>query len=95
MQERPRQDTLLERVRDVKQWKTTQQERLVQERDTRAQRNKQILKWHERMSRTHHKAKDDDRTRRMDALKVQHYYDRFSNPNTTSGFRVLAAALIH
>jgi len=61
---------VLERLRAVKGWKVAQQERLQQEKEWRTQRNKHILRTHERMFRQHSKLKDDDRTRRMDALRV-------------------------
>ena len=69
-QERNKPDLVLERVRAVKAWKTGQQERLVHEKDWRTQRNRHVLRTHERLSRQHSKLKDDDRTRRMDALRV-------------------------
>ena len=69
-QERSKTDLSLERVRGVKAWRSLQQERLIQERDSRVQRNRHVLRAHERMSRQHSKLKDDDRTRRMDALRV-------------------------
>lgn len=70
LQERNKPDLVLERVRAVKAWRISQQERFVQERDMRTQRNRHVLRTHERLSRQHSKLKDDDRTRRMDALRV-------------------------
>ena len=71
LQERHKPDLVLERVRAVKAWKVGQQESFVQERDMRTQRNRHVLRTHERLSRQHSKLKDDDRTRRMDALRVR------------------------
>ena len=54
----------------IKNWRTAQQERIIAEREMRTLRNRNAMKRHERLARGHHKLKDDDRTRRMDALKA-------------------------
>jgi len=68
--QRGKLDQMLERLRAVKGWKAAQADRAQQEKEWRVQRNKHVLRTHERMSRQHSKLKDDDRTRRMDALRV-------------------------
>lgn len=85
MQERCKPDAVLERVRAVKAWRSQQSERFTQQREARNQRNRHVTRIHERLTRQHSKLKDDDRTRRMDALRV-------SPPPHDRGHRQFSAA---
>ncbi len=59
-----------ERSRMIKLFRSTLQERSNYSRESRLARNRAVSKTHERLARDAHKAKDDDKGRRMDALKV-------------------------
>ena len=54
----------------IKLFRSTLQERSNYSRESRLARNRQVSKIHERLARDAHKAQDDDKGRRMDALKV-------------------------
>ena len=70
--ERSRGEKAAERVRAVKQWRADLAERQSAARELRVARNRFVLRAHERLMRDANRQKDDDRTRRMDALKVHH-----------------------
>jgi hypothetical protein len=61
-----------ERTRMIKTWRTDQQDRAMMTRELRIARNRSISRAHDRLAREHNKAKDDDRTKRMEALKVRY-----------------------
>ena len=69
-EERKKADTASERSRMIKLFRSTLQERSNYSRESRLARNRQVSKIHERLARDAHKAKDEDKGRRMDALKV-------------------------
>ena len=69
-EERIRGEKAAERVRAVKQWRADLAERQSAARELRVARNRFVLRAHERLMRDANRAKDDDRARRMDALKV-------------------------
>ena len=56
----------------IKAFRSNLQERGNYSRESRLARNRAVSKTHERLARDAHKAKDDDKGRRMDALKVWH-----------------------
>jgi len=68
--ERARGEKAAERVRAVKQWRADLAERQSAARELRVARNRFVLRAHERLMRDTNRQKDDDRSRRMDALKV-------------------------
>lgn len=68
--ERKKADMASERSRMIKLFRSTLQERGNYSRESRLARNRAVSKTHERLARDAHKAKDDDKGRRMDALKV-------------------------
>ena len=68
--ERKKADIAAERSRAIKLFRSTLQDRSTYSGEYRLARNRQVSKIHERMARDAHKAKDDDKGRRMDALKV-------------------------
>ena len=68
--EKARAERAAARVRDVKAHRNDTSERAGRERDARVVRNRGVLRAHERLGRALTKQKDDDRTRRMEALKV-------------------------
>lgn len=70
-EERARGERAAERVRAVKQWRADLAERQSSARELRVARNRFVLRAHERLLRDANRAKDDDRARRMDALKVR------------------------
>ena len=57
-------------MRAVKQWRADVGERQSAARELRVARNRFVLRAHERLARDAVRQKDDDRSRRMDALKV-------------------------
>ena len=57
-------------MRAVKQWRADLAERQSAARELRVARNRFVLRAHERLARDAVRQKDDDRSRRMDALKV-------------------------
>ena len=57
-------------MRAVKQWRSDLAERQSAARELRVARNRFVLRAHERLARDAVRQKDDDRSRRMDALKV-------------------------
>lgn len=57
-------------MRAVKQWRADLAERQSAARELRVARNRFVLRAHERLMRDANREKDDDRARRMDALKV-------------------------
>ena len=69
--EKTRTERAAARVRDVKAHRNEASERAGRERDGRVFRNRGVLRAHERLGRALTKQKDDDRTRRMEALKVR------------------------
>ena len=69
-EERVRGEKAAERVRAVKQWRADLAERQSAARELRVARNRFVLRAHERLMRDANRQKDDDRARRMDALKV-------------------------
>ena len=68
--EKARAERAAARVRDVKAHRNDTSERAGKEKDLRVFRNRGVLRAHERLGRALTKQKDDDRTRRMEALKV-------------------------
>ncbi|DBA85268.1 TPA: hypothetical protein ACH3X2_005964 [Trebouxia sp. C0005] len=68
--ERKKADMAGERSRMIKLFRSTLQERSNYSRESRLARNRAVSKTHERLARDAHKAKDDDKGRRMDALKA-------------------------
>ncbi|KAL3163170.1 hypothetical protein ABBQ32_009578 [Trebouxia sp. C0010 RCD-2024] len=69
-EERKKADVAAERSRMIKLFRSTLQERSNYSRESRLARNRQVSKIHERLARDAHKALDDDKGRRMDALKA-------------------------
>ena len=69
-EERKKADLAGERSRMIKLFRGTLQEHSNYSRESRLARNRAVSKTHERLARDAHKAKDDDKARRMDALKV-------------------------
>ena len=70
-EERKKADIAAERSKMIKLFRTTLQERSNYSRESRLARNRAVSKTHERLARDAHKARDDDKGRRMDALKVR------------------------
>ncbi len=58
-------------MRAIKAWRGEAGERGAAARELRAARNRGVQRAHERLAREAHRARDDDRTRRMEALKVR------------------------
>ena len=69
--EKARADRAAARVRDVKAWRNEASDRAGALKDLRVARNRGVLRAHERLNRALTKQKDDDRTRRMEALKAR------------------------
>jgi len=69
--EKARAERAAARVRDVKAWRNEASERAGALKDLRVARNRGVLRAHERLGRALTKQKDDDRTRRMEALKAR------------------------
>ncbi|KAK9816457.1 hypothetical protein WJX72_000543 [[Myrmecia] bisecta] len=72
-EEKVKADRAGERVRAIKAWRSAQSDASNTQRDLRVARNRAVARAHERMSREHHKQKDDDRARRMEALKAHDF----------------------
>ncbi|CAK0787464.1 hypothetical protein CVIRNUC_010684 [Coccomyxa viridis] len=72
-EERARGEKAAERVRAVKQWRADLAERQSAARELRVARNRFVLRAHERLARDAVRQKDDDRSRRMDALKAHDF----------------------
>ena len=69
-EEKARAERATERVRAIKAWRGEAAERASGARDLRVARNRGVVRAHERLLREASRARDDDRTRRMEALKV-------------------------
>jgi SWI/SNF-related matrix-associated actin-dependent regulator of chromatin subfamily A protein 2/4 len=69
-EERGRAERAAERIRAIKNWRSEATERQNVARDLRVARNRFVSRAHERLLREMNRQKDDDRTRRMEALKV-------------------------
>ncbi len=82
-----------ERSRMIKLFRSTLQERSNYSRESRLARNRAVSKTHERLARDAHKAKDDDKGRRMDALKVSpvSLYASVCPRYSASGFALITA----
>ncbi|GFH14203.1 uncharacterized protein HaLaN_10216, partial [Haematococcus lacustris] len=61
------------RMEDAKNFKAAQQEQLNLLKDIRNQRNKGIVRLHERLNRDLAKQQEDDRSRRLDALRANDF----------------------
>ena len=62
---------LSERMAGVKAWRQAANDRQVAAKDARSVRNRAVLRTHERLARSASKARGDDRSQRLAALKVQ------------------------
>eukprot|EP00884_Botryococcus_braunii_P001518 jgi/Botrbrau1/11367/Bobra.0038s0115.1 len=69
-EEKAKMELALERAKAIKQWRTDLSDRSILARELRIARNRAVARIHDRMAREHNKAKDDDRTRRLEALKA-------------------------
>ncbi len=69
-EEKGRADKAAERIRAIKVWRGEAAERASGAREMRVARNRYVLRAHERLLRDMNRLKEDDRTRRMEALKV-------------------------
>lgn len=70
-EEKSQADRAGERIRAIKVWRGEAAERASASREMRVARNRHVLRAHERLLREKNRLKEDDRTRRMEALKVQ------------------------
>lgn len=71
--EKARVEKAAERAQSAKRMKVTILERSAMLKDYRVLRNKGVLRLHERQARRHNKLKDDDRAKRMEALKANDF----------------------
>ncbi len=69
-EEKGRADKAAERIRAIKVWRGEAADRASSAREMRVARNRYVLRAHERLLRDMNRLKEDDRTRRMEALKV-------------------------
>ncbi|BDA42833.1 ATP-dependent helicase BRM [Coccomyxa sp. Obi] len=72
-EEKGRADKAAERIRAIKVWRGEAAERASSAREMRVARNRYVMRAHERLLRDMNRLKEDDRTRRMEALKANDF----------------------
>ncbi len=65
------QDRVAERVRQVKEQRNRVSDAVANAKDLRHVRNRGVARAHERLARGHNKQREDDRSMRLEALKVR------------------------